>query len=386
MSSEVIIFGAGKFGHIALNQYGVNNVKYFVDNNVSLIGKSIEGVPIKKVADAINDSERYKIIIASASYKSMEIQLKALGVRNYAIYKDESDRYYPTDMLVYNPYKDNAQRKLTEKDWIDNMGKNMTVQAINKQVELLYQDNKLFEHIEIETINRCNGNCDFCPVSKKNESRKYAVMERGLFENIIMQLAEIDYTGRLALFSNNEPFLDDDIIDKHRFARGKLPNAKMHLFTNGTLLSVEKFKAVIDYLDELIIDNYHKDLRLIKPCEEIRDYCEQHIELKNKVTIVLRNPHEILTTRGGDAPNRKEMVSYGKERCALPFKQLIIRPDGKVSLCCNDPLGKNTLGDLTKESVLDVWNNDKFKTVRKCLYEGRANWKHCEYCDAFYID
>lgn len=80
------------------------------------------------------------------------------------------------------------------------------------------------------------------------------------------------------------------------------------------------------------------------------------------------------------------MVSYGKERCALPFKQLIIRPDGKVSLCCNDPLGKNTLGDLTKESVLDVWNNDKFKTVRKCLYEGRANWKHCEYCDAFYID
>jgi radical SAM protein with 4Fe4S-binding SPASM domain len=62
---------------------------------------------------------------------------------------------------------------------------------------------------------------------------------------------------------------------------------------------------------------------------------------------------------------------------------MIIRPDGKVSLCCNDPLGKNTLGDLTKETILEVWNNDRYKMVRNCLYNGRKNWKHCEFCDVF---
>lgn len=28
---------------------------------------------------------------------------------------------------------------------------------------------------------------------------------------------------------------------------------------------------------------------------------------------------------------------------------MVVRPDGKVSLCCNDALGTMTLGDLTKE-------------------------------------
>jgi radical SAM protein with 4Fe4S-binding SPASM domain len=157
----------------------------------------------------------------------------------------------------------------------------------------------------------------------------------------------------------------------------------MHLFTNGTLLTVEKFSEIMRYLDELIIDNYHQKLQLIKPCREIAEFCELHPELKKKVTIVLRKPKEILTTRGGDSPNRQILVSYGESRCVLPFKQLIIRPDGKVSLCCNDPLGKNTLGDLTKDTILDVWNNDRFKMVRECLYNGRKNWKHCEYCDVF---
>ena len=53
-------------------------------------------------------------------------------------------------------------------------------------------------------------------------------MSQDLFESIIQQLADIDYSGKLALFSNNEPFLDKDILAKHKHARDKLPNARMH--------------------------------------------------------------------------------------------------------------------------------------------------------------
>ena len=81
---------------------------------------------------------------------------------------------------------------------------------------------------------------------------------------------------------------------------------------------------------------YQQELKLIKPCAQIQDYCKVHPELTKKVTIVLRKPQEILTSRGGTAPNRKDIVEYGRDRCALPYKQMIARPDGKVSLCFND--------------------------------------------------
>ncbi len=146
------------------------------------------------------------------------------------------------------------------------------------------------------------------------------------------------------------------------------------MFTNGTLFTLDKFIALADVLDELIIDNYHQELKLIKPCLEIQEYCKTHPELTKKVTIVLRKPKEILTSRGGTAPNRKQLIDYGKDRCVLPFKQMIIRPDGKVSLCCNDAVGRYTLGDLNQEKMLDVWYGPRFQEVRKSLYEGRERW------------
>ena len=204
-----------------------------------------------------------------------------------------------------------------------------------------------------------------------------------MFENIVEQLADMDYAGQFTTFSNNEPLLDERIVEFNRYARKRLPRARMHLYTNGTLMTIDKFKELTEVLDELIIDNYQQELKLIKPCKEIREYVRLHPEIAKKVTIVLRKPQEILTSRGGTAPNRRDMEDYSKERCVLPFKQMIVRPDGKISLCCNDAVGTYTLGDLTKESLLDIWYGPRFQIVRKCLYQGRENWGNCRYCDAF---
>jgi len=363
-------------------KYGMENVAYLIDNNKALHGTKIGDLEVKPVSDALNDG--HKIIICSANWKGMEEQLLQAGCTRYEIFQNKV-HYYPTSELVYNPYVDGSMGGETEDEWIKKANTRKLIDDINLEAEYLYHNPQLFTHVEIETINRCNGNCDFCPVSKKNDTREYCEMSQTLFENIINQLASINYQGRIALFSNNEPFLDERILERHKYARQKLPNAYFYLFTNGTLLNVEKFQEIVSYLDELIIDNYQQDLQLIKPCQSIVEYCKTHEELKEKVTIVLRKPYEILTSRGGDAPNRVNIVSYPKEKCTLPFKQLIIRPDGKVSLCCNDPLGKNTLGDLQKDTIIDIWNNDRFKMVRKCLVEGRENWNHCKNCDTFML-
>ena len=128
-----------------------------------------------------------------------------------------------------------------------------------------------FQTIEIETINRCNNDCPFCPVNKHNDTRKPARMDENLFYNLIEQLRAIDYRGWISLFSNNEPFLDNRILDFIEYAKKRLPNARHALFTNATLLDVEKFLRLTKSLDSLVIDNYDDDFKFTPTVQKIMD-------------------------------------------------------------------------------------------------------------------
>lgn len=382
---KISIFGTGNYGMRALWEYGTDNIACFIDNNKDNQEKFIEGIPVvsfEKYQDLYKDTD---IIIASTYLKEISNQLVNAGITRFKPYLPKLQYYYPENILVDNPYSSYRNEAMSEDEWNDKTGQDRMIGYINECVKLIKDDVPLFNHVEIETYNRCNGGCEFCPVSVKNETRPEQKMSEDLFKKIIDDLDGIDYSGKLALFSNNEPFLDERIIDFHRYARARLPKARMHLYTNGTLLTVEKFLEVIEYLDELIIDNYNENLELIPNNRAIKEYCENHKELYRKVTIVLRKPKEILTSRGGDAPNRKKLVSYENDSCMLPFRQIIIRPDGKVSLCCNDPLGKLTMGDLMSENIKDVWYGDKYTDARNKIALGRANYSHCVYCDSFIV-
>ena len=252
---------------------------------------------------------------------------------------------------------------------------------VDEYMRVLEISKPLFNHVEVETINRCNGVCSFCPVSANHDKREFAKMDEKLYYRIVDQLAEMDYGGRFAPFSNNEPFLDERMVDFLKYARKKLPKARIHLFSNGTVLSVDTFAEAVGYLDELYIDNYNQQMQLIPSVRKIADYCGEHEELKKRVTICIRKPQEVRTSRGGDAPNRTRQEVIPEVGCVLPFRQMIIRPDGKVSLCCNDPYGKYTLGDVKSESLMDIWYGERFQKVRKAMIKGRGAWGECRYCD-----
>lgn len=379
---KVAIFGAGLYGRKAFLSLGEDAVECFIDNSPAKQGTTYCGKTVRSLEEIKEETGKLTILIASAYSQSMENQLREQGITDYAIFEDYQHGYYETDELIVNPYE-TVEESLTEEAWSESEKMEYARKAVYDIVETFRQNQPLFDHIEIETVNRCNGICSFCPVNRNVDPRTEAVMTRELFESIVDQLAELDYKGRFTTFSNNEPLLDERIIEFNQLARRKLPKARMHLFTNGTLLTLDKFAALAEILDELVIDNYQQDLKLIKPCAKIVEYCEGHPDLKKKVTIVLRKPEEILTTRGGTAPNRKRILEYGEDRCVLPFKQMIVRPDGKISLCCNDAIGQYTLGDLNREKLTDVWYGPKFQAVRRCLYEGRRKWGSCRYCDTF---
>ena len=237
------------------------------------------------------------------------------------------------------------------------------------------------QEVEIETVNRCNGTCPFCPVNANQPQREYKKMSVELFERIIDELADMNYSGNISLYSNNEPLLDERIVDFHKYAWEKLPHAKHCLFTNGTLLNINTFLKLIPYLDYLHIDNYNDEKKVNQGLKEVFDYLQTHELLKEKVEFAFRLQNEVLSSRGGQAPN-KQKAKRIPVICLLPYRQLVIRPDGKISLCCNDALGKYTLGDLNEESIMQIWNSPKYQEIRDKMYrDKRKGLLLCEYCD-----
>ena len=98
-------------------------------------------------------------------------------------------------------------------------------------------------------------------------------------------------------------------------------------------------------LQHLTINNYANDGRLLPPVREVYEYAKAHPQ-PGAVDIHMRRHDELLTTRAGTAPNRMPITPI-EVSCFLPFSQLIIRPDGKISQCCEDAVGRATLGDLS---------------------------------------
>ena len=386
--STVAVYGVSDETEWIVEELKRRNIKniYLTDRDENIkAGERADGIQIKYFKDVI-DIAGCIVIVSSRYHIAAEVRLQRLlqSKKNIKILSPfKKYCFYPEDELVFNFYKYDVE-SFSEAEFNEREKKRTAYfDDINAYVQEAIKYTSLFKLVEVETYNRCNGACEFCPVNRKSDPRPECHMKKETFEKIIRELKELDYDGRISLFSNNEPLLDDRIFEFSEYARKELPKARIHMFTNGTLLTLEKFLKLIDNLDELIIDNYQQDLKIIKSVQEVKEYCEQHPELIKKVSIIMRKPKEILTTRGGDAPNRKVKASYPKVSCALPFQQLVIRPTGEISLCCNDPLGKYTMGDVTKQKIIDIWYGEKYRELRKAIADGRKNVDHCKYCDVF---
>lgn len=237
--------------------------------------------------------------------------------------------------------------------------------------------------IAIETINRCNNTCSFCPANKHDEKRPYARMSDEEFYKIIQDLREWNYKGYLSLYVNNEPFIDTRIVEFHKYVRKELPDCKIKLFTNGLLMTLDKFLEIKPYVDVMTINNYSEDMKLLPNVKEIARYVRNNekdfedIEIK----INIRYINDILTNRNGTAPNKKVEKKKVKEPCLFPYTDMFIYANGNVGLCCNDALEKTNLGNIREEKVSDIWTKNVYTEIRKKMNPSRSEYSFCQYCD-----
>ncbi|MFI3215129.1 MAG: SPASM domain-containing protein [Eubacteriales bacterium] len=237
--------------------------------------------------------------------------------------------------------------------------------------------------VNLETINRCNSTCEFCTANKNAEKRPYKRMEDALFYNIIDQLRDWNYKGHLTMYGNNEPWLDTRIVEFHKYAREQLPECYIFMSTNGLLLDVDKVKAIIPYVDQLIINNYCLDMKLHDNLKIIYDYVKANPdEFKNvDILIQMRYLKEVLTNRAGSAPNKAATEKVIKETCLMPYTDMWIMPNGKLGICCCDNFEVTNLADLDEMSIADGWNSKKYQELRQAIKKGRQNYDFCKHCD-----
>lgn len=257
--------------------------------------------------------------------------------------------------------------------------------SINSYIKYFMAQKKppVFANCMIETLNRCNGTCEFCPANRSDESRPFKKMTEEMFRDIIRQLGDMGWEGKLYLNINNEPFIDKRILSFARYARAELPDIQISIISNGTLVTPQKIDGMAGIVDELILNDYSEKYRLSKPHRAIY----RHIK-RNKarfrhmdVTISRRYSKEILATRAGSAPNKPQKNNTIDAPCIYPFLDLLIFPDGMVGMCCNDCKEVSGFGDITQNSLLDIWNNEKFNELRKAMATGRSAYPFCKECD-----
>lgn len=249
---------------------------------------------------------------------------------------------------------------------------------------LTQSDFPLFNKIEIETFNRCNNDCAFCPVSAGNDRRHPQIMNVKLFFHIIEQLADLHYDGVVSLYSNNEPLLDSRIPKLLQITRQRLPDAFILFYTNGLLLTSQLLPILLENTDFLYINCYTETNALSEHLRPIQDFFIQNQVSPAKVEIHIRNKNEYLSTRAGNAPNRAT-AAHLTSKCILPFSQLVVRSSGGVSLCCNDAYGEYTLGDLNVSTLEKVWRGESFQAFRAQMLKGRIEHPACRVCDMLYM-
>lgn len=288
--------------------------------------------------------------------------------------------------------------------------------------------------VVLQTINRCNCACMMCPYSYTVAKEKETRMPEETFNNLINQLEGEEEFESLIFAFQNEPLLDDRIISWAKKFKDKMPNKKLELVSNGSMLGPELAKEVFKYFDLVHISlnafsaESHEKISGTKHYKKIYDnlievaknpeqqektivrFICQKANLKEKGKFYDFWRKKGFMVFGFDVNDRLKGVkdfnnkvklpfnTYKKIKmfamkhlgkiilptCPIPFICLYIKADGGIVQCFNDWSNKNILDNINDKKIRDIFHSDKYKEIRKKLLEDKLDDNViCEKCDLY---
>ena len=245
--------------------------------------------------------------------------------------------------------------------------------------------------VEISDSRTCNRSCVFCPRSdpkwiKEFDNKEF--IKKNLHEKICKELSEYNYSGIIVYSGFNEPLLNKACFENVARTRKYLPNAKIELITNGDVLNLERINKLFSSgLSTLLISVYDGPEDMIK----FKNLCAEANLNENQ--FVIRNrylpPEEdygiTMSNRGGLMENAAHSIESLKksikEPCYYPSYNFFIDYNGDVLMCSHDWGKKNILGNLNKDTILDIWMSENAKKSRFNLANSDRDFSPCNVCD-----
>lgn len=292
------------------------------------------------------------------------------------------------------------------------------IQRLNvKTLDEAYSFPKYFE---IETVNACNARCIMCTINEW-EGNDSSLMSKELFDKFVKEVSNFsDWIEIICLNRDGEPTLDKDITKKVKSLK-EAGIKKVRFVTNGQNLTDTMAKEVLESgIDEIMfsIDSIDKktyeSIRIKLDFDKVMNNTLNYIKLRDQI-----NPLSMVTIRMVELPQNisekkrwlefwNEKISkhdkaytmpmhnwgnqlgedenkvkfYADKPCTSPFSSMAIHSDGKIGICAADYNTKNYMGDMSKQSIADIWQNDKFKDVREAhINKNRNKYDICRGCD-----
>lgn len=282
-------------------------------------------------------------------------------------------------------------------------------------------------HIDVCSV--CNFKCTFCFHSLDTHKLKKSgfnpsIMDFDLFKDCIDKIKEFpDKLKRLCLIRHGEALLNKKLPRMIEYAKRQNIADKINISTNGSLLSPEINKRLIEAgLDEMLVsvealsEKKYRNLCKVELnynnfIENIANYYQHkgNAHLYIKIVDVGLAPnegqkfHEIFDPicdhasienivpcfRDVDYSNIKNDYNLNIigntftdiQICPQPFFQLHIYPNGNISVCNSDYNEKIIMGNVIKDSLVEVWNGKKWHDFRKMHIKGlRFNHPYCKLC------
>ncbi len=116
----------------------------------------------------------------------------------------------------------------------------------------------MFTQVLLETRTDCNRKCKFCP--QAHFSRPLKSMDWNVFTKVIDDLAEMEFSGRVALYMTNEPLIEPRLMEMIKYARIKSARFFIDITTNsGNLSSKLLDELFLQGLDNININDYRSD-------------------------------------------------------------------------------------------------------------------------------
>lgn len=261
------------------------------------------------------------------------------------------------------------------------------------------------KRVYLEITNACNLNCPFC-TNEKGQS----FMSLDTINDYLNQIKKVsDYVYLHVL---GEPLLHKD-IDKILSICDNL-DLNIQLVTNGTLLknnfnifnhkSLRKLSISLhsiseqnidsdyfDTIDKIINNNYncYIELRFYNYenlSEDLVDYKNKLYKKFNVVETEKNNSYKlkdnayIYYSNLFDWPNINSQIISKEGHCHGGIDQIAILNDGKVTLCCLDPRGYNSVGDLKKDALLDILSSNNYKEIINNFKNRKLTCEFCKKC------